>query len=420
MKKYYFLLVTLFSVNGAIAQWEVQNSGTTNHLNSVYFTDLNNGWAVGDSGTILHTADRGLNWVTQSSNTTFKLNAVFFTDTDHGYVAGNGIYPVSGNIILKTTDGGLTWADTSYGSQTQEWDLYDLRSVHFTDSSTGYIYGFYNGDWELFILKTTDSGANWNKVWSMGVSVEQWTVGSMYFSGPDTGYVVYTDGGMASPDAYVYKTTDGWTTSTGNIVVSKTGWTWGGLHSVFFPDADTGYVIGWDYDDLWKTVDGGATWTNLVGGGGNSLFFINGSDGCIVGGGGTIRSSTDGGASWETQNSNTTSGLYSVYFIDENTGYAVGESGIIVKTTNGIVGLSEHHQTENALAVYPNPASTNINIETTFKGDLSILNLNGQQLLEQKITVPLTTIDVSKLLNGIYLLMAVDENGVQVGKIIKQ
>jgi len=105
MRKFYFLLVILFSVNGAIAQWGVQNSGTTNNLNSVYFTDPDNGWAVGDSGTILHTSDGGLNWVTQSSNTTFKLNAVFFTETDNGYAVGNGIYPVRGNIILKTIDG---------------------------------------------------------------------------------------------------------------------------------------------------------------------------------------------------------------------------------------------------------------------------------------------------------------------------
>jgi hypothetical protein len=171
---------------------------------------------------------------------------------------------------------------------------------------------------------------------------------------------------------------------------------------------------------LWKTADGGDTWTNLVGGAGNSLFFINGSEGCIVGSEGTINSSSDGGASWETQNSNTTLGFYSVYFIDENTGYAFGESCIIVKTTNGIVGLSKHHQTEDAMRVYPNPASTNIHIETTLKGNLAILNLNGQQLLEQEITEPSTTIDVSKLVNGIYLLMTVGENGVQMGKFIKQ
>ena len=417
MRKFYFLLVILFSVNGAIAQWGVQNSGTTNNLNSVYFTDPDNGWAVGDSGTILHTSDGGLNWVTQSSNTAFKLNAVFFTDTDNGYAVGNGIYPVRGNIILKTTDGGLTWADTSYGSQTQEWDLYDLRSVQFTDPSTGYIFGYYNADYEMFILKTTDSGANWNKVLSLGVSVEGWTSGSMFFSGPDTGYFIHTDYNM-STTAAIYKTTDGWNTWADHLIYHYGRPNLPGLSAVCFPDADTGYVIG--AGGLFKSIDGGVTWTDMgLERPGNSLFFTNANEGWLIQGGDTILYSTNGGDSLTIQNPGTANDLNSLYFIDENTGYAVGESGIIVKTTNGIVGLSEHHQTENVLEVYPNPASTNISIETTLKGHLAIFNLNGQQLLEQKITVPLTTIDVSKLVNGIYLLMAVDENGVQVGKIIK-
>ena len=136
--------------------------------------------------------------------------------------------------------------------------------------------------------------------------------------------------------------------------------------------------------------------------------------------GGTILNSNNGGASWATQNSNTTLDLTSVYFIDENTGYAVGDSGVIVKTTNGITGLSEHHQTENVLEVYPNPASANINIETPLKGDLSILNLAGQQLLQERITVQKTTIDISRLPSGVYVIKLIGENGVQMGKIFKK
>jgi hypothetical protein len=147
-------------------------------------------------------------------------NAVFFTDTDHGYATGNG---APGNIILKTTDGRLTWSDTSYGSQAQDNDLHNLTSIQFTDSSTGYIYGWSNRAYELFFLKTTDSGASWNKVWLLGgVGIEGHTTGSMFFSGPDTGYVVYT--AQSKGHAHVYKTTDGWTTSAGFELVDKWGW----------------------------------------------------------------------------------------------------------------------------------------------------------------------------------------------------
>jgi hypothetical protein len=67
MKKIYILLIALFLVNGAMAQWVPQNSGTTKNLNSVCFTDADNGYAVGDSGTILKTINGGMHWSNQVS-----------------------------------------------------------------------------------------------------------------------------------------------------------------------------------------------------------------------------------------------------------------------------------------------------------------------------------------------------------------
>jgi len=45
---------------------------------------------------------------------------------------------------------------------------------------------------------------------------------------------------------------------------------------------------------------------------------------------------TNGGQSWINQSNPTpTFGLYDVYFIDDNNGWAVGSSGVILRTTNG-------------------------------------------------------------------------------------
>lgn len=52
-------MVVLFFVNGATGQWVIQNSGTKKNLNSVFFTDVNTGYAVGDSGIILKTTNGG-------------------------------------------------------------------------------------------------------------------------------------------------------------------------------------------------------------------------------------------------------------------------------------------------------------------------------------------------------------------------
>jgi photosystem II stability/assembly factor-like uncharacterized protein len=48
----------LRTINGGAA-WTAQDSGTTNWLSGVSFIDANTGWAVGGSGTILHTTNGG-------------------------------------------------------------------------------------------------------------------------------------------------------------------------------------------------------------------------------------------------------------------------------------------------------------------------------------------------------------------------
>jgi len=53
-------------------------------------------------------------------------------------------------------------------------------------------------------------------------------------------------------------------------------------------------------------------------------------------------------AQWYQQNSGTTTHLYSVFFIDENTGWTCGDSGKIIKTTNG--GLDWLEQNSNTIA----------------------------------------------------------------------
>ena len=67
----------------------------------------------------------------------------------------------------------------------------------------------------------------------------------------------------------------------------------------------------------------------------NSIFFINAYTGYAVGQEGTIIKTTDQGNSWKILKSGTTNYLYSVYFLNPDTGYAVGYGGTILKTTDG-------------------------------------------------------------------------------------
>jgi hypothetical protein len=64
-----------------------------------------------------------------------------------------------------------------------------------------------------------------------------------------------------------------------------------------------------------------------------SVYFIDSNTGWAVGSYGTILKATDGGENWISQISGTSH--RSVYFIDSNTGWIVGDGGTILKTTDG-------------------------------------------------------------------------------------
>jgi len=68
-----------------------------------FFWDLDNGWIVGDSGTILYTADMGEHWIIQNTPVNTYLHTVQFMTVDRGLVHGNQ------TTSLSTTDGGNNW-----------------------------------------------------------------------------------------------------------------------------------------------------------------------------------------------------------------------------------------------------------------------------------------------------------------------
>ena len=109
MKNLIIILTLFFLISGCHKDeqnklnWITLTSGTTNTLNSVFFTDVNTGYAVGYSGTILKTINGGTAWTAQTSGTTNVLTSVFFTDSNTGYAVGWF------GTILKTVNGGVNW-----------------------------------------------------------------------------------------------------------------------------------------------------------------------------------------------------------------------------------------------------------------------------------------------------------------------
>ncbi|HAX49545.1 MAG TPA: YCF48-related protein [Ignavibacteria bacterium] len=67
----------------------------------------------------------------------------------------------------------------------------------------------------------------------------------------------------------------------------------------------------------------------------NGVYFASASTGIIVGQSGTILRTTNGGTNWATVTSGTNVHLFAVHFINGNTGWVVGDVGVILRTTNG-------------------------------------------------------------------------------------
>jgi photosystem II stability/assembly factor-like uncharacterized protein len=144
------------------------------------------------------------------------------------------------------------------------------------------------------------------------------------------------------------------------------------LNGVSFYDLNNGIAVG-DSGIILGTTNGGANWivsppsgnnTNLyavankpgnwvaVGSEGTiirngniqpsgttvllkDVFLTDANNGWVVGDSGIIIKTTNGGIDWTSQTSGTTNDLSSVCFIDQDIGWAVGESGVILKTTDG-------------------------------------------------------------------------------------
>jgi len=108
------------------------------------------------------------------------------------------------------------------------------------------------------------------------------------------------------------------------------------LKSVYFPHADTGYIVG-DNGMILYTTNAGNLWTQQSSGTNNNLvsvYFPAANTGYTSGDSGTILKTVNGGTNWITQVGGTTANLLSVGFFNADTGYAIGYDSLL-KTTNG-------------------------------------------------------------------------------------
>jgi hypothetical protein len=165
--------------------------------------------------------------------------------------------------------------------------------------------------------------------------------------------------------------------------MQQTSGTTSPLYAVAFTDESTGIIVG-PGGLILSTTDGGTTWLQQISGTMNWLYgvsFSNLNYGTVVGNGGTILRTTNGGTTWEPQISGTINDLWSVSFTDTEFGTIVGGDrysgpGIILRTTDG--GATWEQKTSGTINTLHSVSFTDANTGTVVgKGGTILRTTNG-------------------------------------------
>lgn len=276
---------------------------TSYYLKAVTFLDANTGWAVGDVhwdqaqrryvGTVIKTVDGGATWAALDVGVTEALEALDFVDASLGWAVG------ANGTIIHTADGGQSWTQQLVDTTAE------FLGVAFADANHGWAVAttpttyddFFEEytDWDAALWATSDGGQSW----------QQQTL-------PD--------------EASILRDVD--------VVDAQTGWAVGVKRAGVddFSNVEHAGVI-------YHSADGGATWTEQYSPAGVTLTavdFVDALHGWAVGfptnSGEDQRAvfhTSDGGQSWEIQEpGDMFSPLWDVQFIDQNRGYIVGANYI--------------------------------------------------------------------------------------------
>ncbi len=285
---------------------------------SVFFPSSSAGWVLTgspvDAGSLYRTTDGGLTWA--HYDVPFNNGDIQFLDNTHGFVLSSlGVAMNKEAVaIYQTSDGGATWVRKFHNDPTIPGTGTSLplgghkNGITFRDATTGWIGGETPAA-EVYLYKTTNSGATWalqHVAFPTGYEspLAVSTTAPTFFGANDAVLPVWItiDSGR---DLFIYTSHDGgttWLPSSGfarnahgpNFVSLRDAisWDWANVFHVTndggnnwrevtpnlnfsdefggvdFVSTTTGWVILRHADgstSLYRTTDGGSTWTLLNG-----------------------------------------------------------------------------------------------------------------------------------------------------------
>lgn len=338
---------------------------------------------------------------------------------------------------------------------------YLLTKQNFLNTKIGFIAENCGGF--ATIYKTVDSAKTWEEIPLNGILYNV----SMEFRNPDFGYLYYYSAySTPTPGATSFffsntRSTD--ITTKKYMIITSYKYT-NFINNTNFINDSVGFLTCMDTlgkkGVILKTFDYGKNWVEQKAL--DSVFFTNilfttDSIGIVIGTNGTILKTKNGGLNWEQVSSGTMQTLNSIDFLSNGSSYIVGDSGVVLKSTDfGSTWLPEtfinnenlhyvkvfnnrvyansregnlysnlpplgiHEELKDAFTVSPNPVTNYLNISTTL--DLNSFQLTLYDVCGKNMQIPAhsSSLDMSLLAKGVYLLEIRGKEGITTKKIIKE
>ncbi len=251
-----------------------------------------------------------LSWEKQNSNLNSTLTSVYFTDVNTGHIVGGDTWYKG--YSLSTIDGGVNWTVDSLTNKR-------MNGVNFKPNGQGFAVGI-----DGYFFKKESPLEDW-----IFYRLPRWEILlDVCFNETDEVMVV---GGAGFQDGVAMRI-------QGNAVTQIDTFE-NELSAVCYSNAATVHAVG--YGIVLRSENGGA-WErqDIEGDFFRAIHFPSPEVGYVVGSGGTIMKTTNGGFKWnkirdgsKTRVSNKP--FRDVFFVDDDYGYIVGENGLFWITENG-------------------------------------------------------------------------------------